>query len=108
MSIQQVVSVCLKLRAKIVEGSPIPPISNELGIRSPQNDVAYGACPGTRRLAEDNEKNGVSRHRGWMGRGVLTYKGGDYPFNCTAGGTFRKVDTEMTPVDLCGQVLNLL
>jgi hypothetical protein len=41
------------------------------------------------------------------GEGVLTYNGRDYPFSYRAGGTFRKVDTEMTTVELSGQVFNL-
>jgi hypothetical protein len=41
------------------------------------------------------------------GQGVLTYKGQDYPFSYRAGGTFREVDTEMTTVELSGQVFNL-
>src|SRR5262245_28634796 len=38
MWIQQVVSVCSKLRVKIFKGSPIPPISNALEPPPPQND----------------------------------------------------------------------
>ena len=38
MWIQQVVSVCLKLRVKIVTGSPIPPNSNALETPPPQNN----------------------------------------------------------------------
>jgi hypothetical protein len=41
------------------------------------------------------------------GQGVLTYKGQDYPFSYRAGGTFREVDTEMTTMELSGQVFNL-
>jgi hypothetical protein len=41
------------------------------------------------------------------GQGVLTYNGRDYPFSYRAGGTFRHVDTEMTTVELSGQVFNL-
>lgn len=41
------------------------------------------------------------------GEGVLTYNGRDYPFSYRAGGTFRQVDTEMTTVELSGQVFNL-
>ena len=41
------------------------------------------------------------------GQGVLTYNRSDYPFSYRAGGTFRKVDTEMTTVELSGQVFNL-
>lgn len=41
------------------------------------------------------------------GQGVLTYNGRDYPFSYRAGGTFRQVDTEMTTVELSGQVFNL-
>jgi len=41
------------------------------------------------------------------GQGVLTYNGRDYPFSYRAGGTFRQVDTEMTTVELSGQVVNL-
>ena len=41
------------------------------------------------------------------GQGVLTYKGIDYAFSYRAGGTFRQVDTEMTTVELSGQVFNL-
>jgi hypothetical protein len=40
MWIQQVVSVCSKLRVKIVKGSPIPPISNAPETPPPQNDGA--------------------------------------------------------------------
>src|SRR5215510_10549130 len=39
MWIQQVVSVCSKLRVKIFKGSPIPPISNALETPPPQNEV---------------------------------------------------------------------
>src|SRR5215813_12794816 len=38
MWIQQVVSVCSKLRVKIFKGSPTPPISNALETPPPQND----------------------------------------------------------------------
>jgi hypothetical protein len=41
------------------------------------------------------------------GQGVLIYKGQDYPFSYRAGGTFREVDTEMTTMELSGQVFNL-
>ena len=41
------------------------------------------------------------------GQGVLTYNGRDYRFSYRAGGTFRHVDTEMTTVELSGQVFNL-
>jgi hypothetical protein len=41
------------------------------------------------------------------GQGVLTYNGRDYPFSYRAGGSFRDVDTEMTTVELSGQVFNL-
>jgi hypothetical protein len=41
------------------------------------------------------------------GQGVLTYNGQDYPFSYRAGGTFRHVDTEMTTVELSGQVFEL-
>jgi hypothetical protein len=41
------------------------------------------------------------------GEGVLTYNGQDYPFSYRAGGSFRDVDTEMTTVELSGQVFNL-
>jgi len=41
------------------------------------------------------------------GQGILTYNGRDYPFSYRAGGTFRQVDTEMTTVELSGQVFNL-
>ena len=41
------------------------------------------------------------------GQGVLTYNGRDYPFSYRAGGTFRHVDTEMTTLELSGQVFNL-
>lgn len=41
------------------------------------------------------------------GQGVLTYNGRDYPFSYRAGGTFRHVDTDMTTVELSGQVFNL-
>src|SRR5215475_10490424 len=39
MWIQQVVSVCSKLRVKIFKGSPTPPISNALETPPPQNEV---------------------------------------------------------------------
>src|SRR5262252_100331 len=39
MWIQQVVSICSKLRVKIIKGSPIPPISNALETPPPQNEV---------------------------------------------------------------------
>ena len=41
------------------------------------------------------------------GEGVLTYKGRDYSFTFRAGGLFRDVDTEITTVELSGQVFNL-
>jgi hypothetical protein len=41
------------------------------------------------------------------GEGVLTYNGRDYPFSYKAGGPFRHVDTEITTVELSGQVFNL-
>jgi hypothetical protein len=41
------------------------------------------------------------------GEGVLTYNGRDYPFSYKAGGPFRYVDTEITTVELSGQVFNL-
>src|SRR5262245_5051629 len=41
MWIQQVVSVCSKLRVKIFKGSPIPPISNALEPPAPQNDDPF-------------------------------------------------------------------
>jgi outer membrane immunogenic protein len=41
------------------------------------------------------------------GQGLLTYNGRDYAFSYRAGGTFRHVDTEMTAVELAGQVFNL-
>jgi hypothetical protein len=44
MWIQQVMSVCSKLTLKIVKGSAIPPISNALETRSPQNDGPCGAA----------------------------------------------------------------
>lgn len=41
------------------------------------------------------------------GQGVLTYNGREYPFSYRAGGSFRHVETEMTTVELSGQVINL-
>jgi hypothetical protein len=41
------------------------------------------------------------------GEGVLTYRGRDYSFTFRAGGLFRDVDTEITPLELSGQVFNL-
>jgi len=41
------------------------------------------------------------------GEGVLIYNGRDYPFSYKAGGPFRHVDTEITTVELSGQVYNL-
>jgi hypothetical protein len=41
------------------------------------------------------------------GQGVLTYNGRDYPFSYRAGGPSRDVDTEITTVELSGQVFNL-
>ena len=41
------------------------------------------------------------------GEGVLTYKGRDHSFIFRAGGLFRDVDTEITTVELSGQVFNL-
>jgi hypothetical protein len=41
------------------------------------------------------------------GQGVLTYNGRDYPFSYRAGGPSRHVDTEITTVELSGQVFNL-
>ena len=37
----------------------------------------------------------------------MTYKGRDYSFTFRAGGLFRDVDTEITTVELSGQVFNL-
>ena len=37
----------------------------------------------------------------------MTYKGRDYSFTFRAGGLFRDVDTEITTVELSGQVYNL-
>src|SRR5215470_8224975 len=44
MWIQQVVSVCSKLRVKLVKGSPIPPISNAPATLPRQNDRPCGAA----------------------------------------------------------------
>lgn len=41
------------------------------------------------------------------GQGVLTYNGRDYPFSYRAGAPFRHVDTEITTLELSGQVFNL-
>ena len=41
------------------------------------------------------------------GEGVLTYKGGDYPFTFKATGLFRDVDTKIAAAELSGQVFNL-
>lgn len=38
----------------------------------------------------------------------MTYKGRDYPFTLRASGRFRNVETEMTTMELSGQVFNLI
>jgi hypothetical protein len=41
------------------------------------------------------------------GEGVLTYKGGDYPFTFKATGLFRDVDTKIAAAELSGRVFEL-
>jgi hypothetical protein len=59
---------------------------------------------GTLRIARRTVSPGIGLE--W-GEGVLTYNGRDYPFSYKAGGPFRNVDTEITTVELSGQVFNL-
>jgi hypothetical protein len=59
---------------------------------------------GTLKITRRTVSSGIGLE--W-GEGVLTYKGRDYPFSYKAGGPFRYVDTEITTVELSGQVFNL-
>ena len=62
------------------------------------------APDGTLRITRRTVSPGIGLE--W-GEGVLTYNGRDCPFSYRAGGTFRHVDTEITTVELSGQVFNL-
>jgi hypothetical protein len=87
-------------------GSPnrFIPVCTEFPITRPYFTASAQVPDGTVKITRRTVSPGIGVE--W-GQGVLTYKGRGYPFSYRAGGTFREVDTEMTTVELSGQVFNL-